>query len=43
VYAKAIGSAIAALQLDVMNKLMTDHPGLEAEIEASITKYGRYL
>ena len=43
VYAKAIGSAIAAIQLDVMNKLVTHHPGLETEIEASIAKYGRYL
>ena len=42
-YAKAIGSVIAAIQLDVMNKLVTDHPVLEAEIEAGIAKYGRYL
>jgi len=43
VYAKAIGSAVAAIQIDLMNKLIADHPGLEAEIEASISKFGRYL
>lgn len=42
-YAKAIGLAVAAIQVDLMNKLTTDHPGLEAEIAASIAKYGRYL
>jgi hypothetical protein len=43
IYAKAIGSAVASIQVDLMNKLVADHPGLEAEIEASIGKYGRYL
>jgi hypothetical protein len=42
-YAKAIASAVASIQLDLVNKLMTDHPGLEAEIETSIAKHGRYL
>ena len=42
-YSKAIGSAVAAIQLDVMNKVLADNPGLESEIEASIAKYGRYL
>ncbi len=42
-YAKAIASAVAAIHLDLMNKLFADHPGLEAEVEASIEKYGRYL
>ena len=42
-YAKAIGLAIAAIQVDLMNKLVADHPGLEAEIEASIAKHGRYV
>ena len=27
VYAKAIGSAVAAIQVDLMNKLIADHPG----------------
>ena len=43
VYAKAVGSAVAAIQVDLMNKLVAAHPGLEAEIEASIAKHGRYL
>ena len=42
-YAKAIGLAVAAIQVDLMKKLVTDHPGLEAEIEASIAKHGRYV
>ena len=42
-YAKAIASAIAAIQLDLVNKVLADHPGLEAEIEASIAKHGRYI
>ncbi len=43
IYAKAIGSAVAAIQVDLVNKLLADHPALETEIEASITKHGRYL
>ena len=39
----AIGLAVASIQVDLMNKLVADHPGLEADIEASIAKYGRYL
>jgi len=42
-YAKAIGLAVAAIQMEVMNKLASDHPGLDAEIEASINRFGRYL
>ena len=42
-YAKANGLAVAAIQVDLMNKLVADHPGLEAKIEASIEKHGRYV
>jgi hypothetical protein len=42
VYSKAIASAIAGIQLDIVNKLTAEHPGLEAEIEKSIEKTGRY-
>jgi hypothetical protein len=42
-YALAIASGVAAIQLDLLNKLFAEHPGLEAEVEASIQKYGRYL
>ena len=34
-YAKAIGLAVAAIQVDLLNKLVTDHPRLEAERPAS--------
>lgn len=42
-YARSIASAIAAIHLDLVNKLIADHPGLEGEIEASIATHGRYL
>jgi hypothetical protein len=42
-YAKAISSAIAAIQLDILNKVTADHPGLESEIESSMAAYDRYL
>jgi len=42
-FSKAIGSTVAAIQLDVMNKLLADHPALESEIEANLAKYGRCL
>jgi hypothetical protein len=42
-YAKAIASAVAVIQIDLLNKLMLDHPALKAEIENSIAKYDRYL
>ena len=42
-YAKAIASAVAATQLEVVNTVTADHPGLEAEIEALMSKYDRYL
>jgi len=29
-FSKAIGSTVAAIQLDVMNKLLADHPALES-------------
>ena len=42
-YAKAIASAVAAIQVDLLNKLTADHPGLNAEIENDTAKYERYL
>ena len=42
-YAKAIAAAIAATQLEVVNAATADHPALEAEIEAQISKYDRLL
>ena len=43
IYAKAIASAIASINLEVMNRIIDAHPGLEAEIDASIKKYDRFL
>lgn len=42
-YAKAIAAAIAATQLEVVNAVTSSHPELEAEIEAQMSKYDRYL
>lgn len=42
-YAKAIATAIASIQLELVNKLTADHPGLQDEIDASIAKYDRML
>ena len=42
-YAAAIATAIDAIQHNVLTKLESEHPGLEAEIEASVKKYERYL
>jgi len=42
-YAKTIASAVAAIQVAVLNKLMVEHPSLEAEIDVTIAKYDRYL
>ncbi len=35
--------AIADTSLEVMNRIFAAHPGLEAEVEESIHRYGRYL
>jgi len=43
IYATAIGTAIASIHLEVMNRVTDDFPTLEAEIEADIKKHGRYL
>jgi hypothetical protein len=42
-YAKAIATAIASIQLEVMNRVTSEHPGLEQEIEAAMKKYDQYL
>jgi hypothetical protein len=43
IYAKAIAGAIAAINLEVMNRIIDAHPELEAEIDSSIKKYDRFL
>jgi hypothetical protein len=42
IYSKAIATAIASIQVDIVNKLTIEHSGLEAEIEAAIKRDGHY-
>jgi Zn-finger domain-containing protein len=42
-YLRAIATASASIQLELVNRLTSAHPCLEEEIEAGIAKYGRYL
>jgi len=42
IYAKAIASAIADIQLGILNRLIAEHPSLEAEIDVAIKKTGHY-
>jgi hypothetical protein len=42
-YATAIATAVASIHLEIVNRITSGHPGLEDEIEATISKYGRYL
>ena len=42
-YARAIATTIASIQLDVVNLLTAEHPGLESELETSIAIYGKYF
>ncbi|MGE0061384.1 MAG: hypothetical protein AB7T86_04815 [Xanthobacteraceae bacterium] len=42
IYSKAIATAIASIQVDIVNKLTTEHSGLEAEIEVAIKRDGHY-
>jgi hypothetical protein len=42
-YATAIATAVASIHLEIVNRITSSHPGLEDEIEAVVSKYGRYL
>jgi hypothetical protein len=42
IYAKAIATAIATIQLEVLNKATAQFPELEKEIEEKIEATGRY-
>ncbi len=42
-YARAIATVIASTQLKIVNQVTSSLPELEAEIEAVIAKYDRYL
>ena len=41
-YSKAIATAIANIQLEIVNKLTAEHPVLESEIERAIKIAGHY-
>jgi len=41
-YSKAIATAVAEIALEVTNRVITDHPDLEAEVEESIARTGTY-
>jgi hypothetical protein len=40
-YSKAIASAIADVQLGILNRLIAEHPALETEIEEAIHRTGQ--
>jgi hypothetical protein len=42
-YVTAIATAVASIQLEIVNRIASSHPALEEEIEALVSKYGRYL
>ncbi len=42
-YAAAIAAAIASIQLEIVDRVVSSHPALGEEVEATISKYGRYL
>jgi hypothetical protein len=41
-YAKAIATAVAEIALEVTNRIIADHPQLQAEVEESIARTGNY-
>jgi len=42
-FAPAIGSAAAAIGLDVLNLVFNDHPDLRREFDENVKTYGRVL
>ena len=42
IYLKAIATVLAEVSLKVTNRVVAEHPELEAEVEASIARNGRY-
>jgi len=41
-YARNIAAAIDAIGVSLINKALTEHPQLSAEIDAGIAEHGRY-
>ena len=42
-YSRAVATAVAAIQVELLNRLTAEYPALQVEIEASIANYERYL
>ena len=42
-YAKAIAAVLAEITLELTNRVVAEHPVLEAEVEAHFTEHGRFL
>lgn len=42
-YATAIATAISSIHVGIVNRIVDSHPELEDEVDAVISKYGRYL
>jgi hypothetical protein len=42
-YSRGIAGAMASIQQEVIDRVLSNHPELKAEIEQSIAKYDRYL
>ena len=42
VYAVAIASVIAESGQQIINRVMAEHPELEAEVDSAVSKDGRY-
>lgn len=42
-YARAIATAIDGINVNVLDKILSSHPQLGAEIETDIAKFGRFL
>lgn len=43
IYARGIATAIASIQLEVMNRALAAHPEINDEIEIKMKKYGRFI
>jgi hypothetical protein len=42
-YAKAIASAVYAVNTELLDRVVASHPQLRSEIDRDMTKFGRFL
>jgi hypothetical protein len=42
-YLKAIASVSTELSLEIFEKIFAEHPDLKEEVDAKITKYGKFI